>query len=428
MVFFSSNTSNLLPPNIRASDSTVVAATTAAASATGTNFVTANGTGVEDRVTAASSTTAADVAKAIVTAVPEASLADKAIEGGVTDANTNTTTDVANVVRTADGTNLVTANGTGVEDGVTAASSTTAADVAKAVVTAVPQASLNDINSLNVTDEAAVSSLGSDDVVSPPFLDRISSNLRSTKSTRKPVTQKYNKKVAASIVMSSKKGVANNNCSFTNERHGNSLSITQTPKRPKYIDLDNYESTAVPSLKDNSSSDDMGSHESSTTSIPSILQAISNVIPYPVKVWSHTCTDITLSSYLDVVDLSATPCCGYLYMLRMVDPVSRYGHVVPLKSSSSDNIIDALNRLMMVCRVKPTTLFYSPSLSFVADVSNQYPSVQFVEREHNETMNLERDLFLKQLNKWIKSNHNWVTGAAVVQAVTNTLPIPPPHD
>jgi hypothetical protein len=112
----------------------------------------------------------------------------------------------------------------------------------------------------------------------------------------------------------------------------------------------------------------------------------------------------------------------------MVDPVSRYGHVVPLKSSSSDNIIDALNRLMMVCRVKPTTLFFSPSLSFVADVSNQYPSVQFVLREHNETMNNERDLFLKQLNKWIKSNNNWVTGAAVVQAVTNTLPIPPPHD
>jgi hypothetical protein len=43
-------------------------------------------------------------------------------------------------------------------------------------------------------------------------------------------------------------------------------------------------------------------------------------------------------------------------------------------------------------------------------------------------MNNERDLFLKQLNKWIKSNNNWVTGAAVVQAVTNTLPIPPPHD
>jgi hypothetical protein len=43
-------------------------------------------------------------------------------------------------------------------------------------------------------------------------------------------------------------------------------------------------------------------------------------------------------------------------------------------------------------------------------------------------MKNERDLFLTQLNKWIKSNSYWVTGAAVVQAVTNTLPIPPPQD
>jgi hypothetical protein len=40
----------------------------------------------------------------------------------------------------------------------------------------------------------------------------------------------------------------------------------------------------------------------------------------------------------------------------------------------------------------------------------------------------ERELFLLQLDKWIKENKNWVTGATVVQAVTNTLPIPPPPD
>jgi hypothetical protein len=100
----------------------------------------------------------------------------------------------------------------------------------------------------------------------------------------------------------------------------------------------------------------MGSHESSSTSIPTIFKAISNVIPYPVKVWSYTCTDIFFSSYLYVVDLSAMPCSGYLYMLQIVDPVSRYGLVVPLKNSSSENVIDALNYLMMVCCVKPSTV------------------------------------------------------------------------
>ncbi len=53
MVLFSSNPSNLVAPSIRASDSNVIAATTAAGSDTGTNLVTANGTGVEDGVTAA---------------------------------------------------------------------------------------------------------------------------------------------------------------------------------------------------------------------------------------------------------------------------------------------------------------------------------------------------------------------------------------
>jgi hypothetical protein len=170
----------------------------------------------------------------------------------------------------------------------------------------------------------------------------------------------------------------------------------------------------------------MGSDESSSTSIPTLLKAISNVIPYSIKIWSHTCTDINLSSFLDIVDLSTTPCCVFLYLLRMVDPVSRYGHVLPLKSSSAEDILEALSRLMMVCRVKPTTLYYSSSLSFVCDVSNQYPSVDFVLHEHNETMNNERELFLTQLNIWVNSNSHWVSDAAVVQAVTNTLPIPPP--
>lgn len=83
---------------------------------------------------------------------------------------------------------------------------------------------------------------------------------------------------------------------------------------------------------------------------------------------------------------------------------------------------------MTVVRVKPHNLFFSSLISFVGEVSNQYPSVQFVLGEHSDLMKGERKLFLLQLNKWIMGNNNWVTGAAVVQAVTNMLPIPTPHE
>jgi hypothetical protein len=43
-------------------------------------------------------------------------------------------------------------------------------------------------------------------------------------------------------------------------------------------------------------------------------------------------------------------------------------------------------------------------------------------------MKAERELFLLQLEKWVREKSNWVTGAAVIQAVTNTLPIPTLHE
>jgi hypothetical protein len=37
----------------------------------------------------------------------------------------------------------------------------------------------------------------------------------------------------------------------------------------------------------------------------------------------------------------------------------------------------------------------------------------------------EREIFLKQFNKWMTNDKNWVSGVTVMQAVTNTLPITP---
>ena len=76
--------------------------------------------------------------------------------------------------------------------------------------------------------------------------------------------------------------------------------------------------------------------------------------------------DVKLTSFLDVIDLTSKPCCGYSYLLRMVDPVSRYGHVVVLKSMLKDDIFYSLRRLMVVSRVKPETLYFSSLISFVS--------------------------------------------------------------
>ena len=81
------------------------------------------------------------------------------------------------------------------------------------------------------------------------------------------------------------------------------------------------------------------------------------VIPYPIQVQKHDpCEDVKLTSVLDIIDLTTKPCCGYLYLLQMVDHVSMYGHVAVMKSMSKDHFLYSFHRLMAVVRVKPETL------------------------------------------------------------------------
>jgi hypothetical protein len=210
--------------------------------------------------------TAGDSGNIVLTAVPDASVTDN-IFSNIIDRMAVSTSGDGTIVGTAgiassSGTILVAANRTDIEGSIIAASTTTTADVAKVVHTAVPDASATDNFFSNVTN----------DLVSPPSLDQISSTWRSRKSNGKPATKKYRKEVTASKAISSKKVVANNNCAFTNEVHTNSFYTTLRPKQQKYIDLDNYESTAVHFLKGNSSSDDMKSYESSSTYIPTFYK------------------------------------------------------------------------------------------------------------------------------------------------------------
>ena len=212
-------------------------------------------------------------------------------------------------------------------------------------------------------------------------------------------------------------------------------NTVRTPKRPKVISIEGYASNKLPSTQDNASSsssihqDSTASSTSSLNCDNSLLRKIANIIPYPIKIWRRAPTEApSIRSFLDIVDLTSNSCCGYTCILHMVDPVHRYGHAVVLKSLSKDDVCYSLSRLMMVVRIQPTTLYFSQSLSYLEDVSEQYPKTKFECHEHSEAMINEREFFLMQLHKWIANEKNWVVGVAVIQAVSNTMPIKPAQD
>jgi hypothetical protein len=53
-----------------------------------------------------------------------------------------------------------------------------------------------------------------------------------------------------------------------------------------------------------------------------------------------------LFSYVDIVDMSAHDCCGFSYILCLVDPISRVGHVTPMKTNSSIDVMSGFHRLI----------------------------------------------------------------------------------
>ena len=131
-----------------------------------------------------------------------------------------------------------------------------------------------------------------------------------------------------------------------------------------------------------------------------------------------------ISSFVDLVDMCAHNCCGYCYVLELVDPVSRLGHVTILKSKSDESLSTGFSKLMSLSRFPPTTVYYDMKYTFIAKVATLYPRVVFTMQSHSSLMLKERSLFLKQLKMWIDAYGNhWLRGVSVVQAVTNTLNI-----
>jgi len=138
----------------------------------------------------------------------------------------------------------------------------------------------------------------------------------------------------------------------------------------------------------------------------------------------HKNNGIVLKSFLDIVNMSAHTCCGYCFILRMVDPIARVGHATVMKSKSPNDVIVAFRHLMRVVCVEPTEIYYDTNLSFLASLVEHYPNVTLIMTSFSDVMSRERAMYITQMQRWIKCfGKKWLHAAVTVQAVTNTLPL-----
>jgi hypothetical protein len=200
-------------------------------------------------------------------------------------------------------------------------------------------------------------------------------------------------------------------------------NVVCTPKRPKIVNLDDVMTSKLQSIHSSEGAHSFSTCASSSSCSQSFLEKISNVIPYPIKPYSQPDINVVIECFMDIVDLSSHSCCGFNYIFRLVDPISRRGHALVIKSMASDEVLSAFNRLMSIIRTKPSTIFYAEEFCYLSDLSSKYPLVNFVEKGHTEPMLNECKLFGRQLKRWMDHNSNWVSGVTTIQAVTNTLPI-----
>ena len=56
--------------------------------------------------------------------------------------------------------------------------------------------------------------------------------------------------------------------------------------------------------------------------------------------------DSVMGFFLDLVDMSQYTCCGYSYILQLVDQIACLGHVTLLKSSFTNYLLSGFNKLM----------------------------------------------------------------------------------
>jgi hypothetical protein len=89
--------------------------------------------------------------------------------------------------------------------------------------------------------------------------------------------------------------------------------------------------------------------------------------------------------------MSAHVCCGYRFILRLVDPINRVGHATIMKSNSHNEVIVSFRHLLMrVARVEPKVVYYDNQFTFIATVQDEYLHVSLTLMSFSDVMVRER--------------------------------------
>ncbi len=96
----------------------------------------------------------------------------------------------------------------------------------------------------------------------------------------------------------------------------------------------------------------------------------------------HSSSKPAISSSVDLVDLTAHNCCGYCYILQLVDPVLHIGHANMLKSFSDEDLSTALDKLRGLACFPPSTVYCDEKFSFLPNVTAFYPHIVFTKKTH----------------------------------------------
>jgi hypothetical protein len=196
-----------------------------------------------------------------------------------------------------------------------------------------------------------------------------------------------------------------------------------TPPQPKVINLD--ELVIAPTEKQSVVDDVTDSSLDSYTC--TVFGSASCIKPFPVTLLTGTpviSISKDINAYIHLVDMSSTPCCGYKYIFRLVDPVARYGHALPMKANSTNDMESALKRLLLIARKHPNTIYVRQNSLELLPRANNFPSIKILEKAHCPLMVAETKRFSNQLAIWLEdNNNNWLFGVSTVQAVTNALPL-----
>jgi len=205
--------------------------------------------------------------------------------------------------------------------------------------------------------------------------------------------------------------------------HALNPETIKTPPQPKVINLDEL----VIAPKEKQTIVDDVTDSSLDSYKRTVFGRASCIKPFPVKLLTGKpmiSISEDINAYIHLVDMTSTPCCGYNYIFRLVDPVARYGHALPMKSNSTDDMESALKQMLLIARKHPKTVYVGQhSLDLLSRAIN-FPTIALLQLTYSPLMEAEMKKFSNQLAIWMEDNNDrWLFGLSAVQAVTNMLPL-----